>query len=140
MRWTSGCRQVDYAFTVSGGWIFTMSARAAEMLNQPGDIPVFTWLWVAGISVMGWGASSLPLLAGWVDGTMLDRLRIVQGIVIATAAGALAFIIEISLVNKITMLGFVGSFFAAYAGDHYLRKKAELIMDIIKARNSTEKT
>lgn len=47
-------------------------------------------LFVMFLSVCGWAGSSLPKVAGWVDGVK-EKLEILQGIIIAQIAGGIAY-------------------------------------------------
>lgn len=78
-------------------------------------------------SVMGWAASSLHVLAGWVDGApAAAKLEIMRGIITSIAAGlivmGLGYHYEVPLV-----LTFIGAFFAGLSGEKYLKPLSERI-------------
>lgn len=77
------------------------------------------------ISLLGYGASSLPQWAGWVDDTggavaMLERkLKIIQGLVIAFLAGNIAYFGGLYYaLAEIPCFG--AAALAAYGGDKFL--------------------
>jgi len=104
--------------------IGSAAAAAAERLHDPAELPLKYWAVLAVLALIGWGASSLPLLAGWRDGAAVDRLRIVQGILVAAAASGLAFTGAL-MVGLPLAAGYVSAFLAAYGGDRYLARRAD---------------
>ena len=47
--------------------IASAAAAAAERLHDPAELPLKYWAVLAVLALIGWGASSLPLAAGYVS-------------------------------------------------------------------------
>lgn len=112
---------------------FPLIAIAADeaVKLDPQHLPWYTWLWVLGLCVIGWLASSAPVLAGWLDDgnetarqVLERRLTIVKGGIAALAAGGSAYLLAL-YAGTPNLLNFIAVLFAAFGGDAYLRKRAD---------------
>lgn len=71
------------------------------------------------LTVVGYLASSLPQWAGWIDGTVLQRLTILQGAVVAWFAGNVGYLLAVS--NELSQIMCLLSAAAGgYGGDKFL--------------------
>lgn len=110
-------------------WGVSLAVLAEQSVKvvDPQNVPWVTWLWVLGLSVGGWFASSAPNLANWQDGAGLElvrkRLTVLQGFVCALLAGCVAFLLAL-YTGLPNLPAFLGVLFAAYGGDKYLARVA----------------
>lgn len=80
-------------------WPWASYAQEQVGLLDPGSVRIATLVWLIGFSLLGWLASDLPKLAGWVDaslnsGNLLKtRLEILQGFVSAELAGFIIYFV-----------------------------------------------
>lgn len=78
-------------------WPMAVFAQAQVADLDPEKVRLATYLWLMGFALLGWLASDLPKLAGWVDHSINDgnllktRLEIVQGFFAAELAGVLVY-------------------------------------------------
>lgn len=102
------------------------AAYAGSVSLDPMEISGLTWLWVFGLSLAGWFASSARTLVGWVDGEgnkkLENRLTIMGRIVACLISGFAAELIGLAagtsnLVNFLAVIG------AAYAGDRFIENR-----------------
>lgn len=103
-------KQAAFAF-IGSAW------AASPTLNIGGFAGMLAFAQV--LAIVGYLASSLPAWAGWVDGTVLQRLTIVQGAVVAILAGNVAFFLalEYEFSQIITLLSAAAG---GYGGDKFL--------------------
>jgi hypothetical protein len=78
--------------------VFLAQIAQAQVSDlDPEKVHFATYIWLAGFALLGWVASDLPKLAGWVDitlngGNLLKtRLEIVQSFFAAELAGVMAY-------------------------------------------------
>jgi hypothetical protein len=106
---------------ISAGVAYTSAAYATSVIAVPvtsaGDVFI-KYAWVGFISLAGWAANSLPVLADWGEGTPRRRLVIVQGVVQAFFFGFGAFWASSGAGQNI-MASYLAAAGAAYAGDRY---------------------
>ena len=101
-----------------------LAARAAEQLArdfEPGTTRF--WFTLAAVQVLwaiGYAASSLPAWAKWQDGTRLDRLTIVQGVVVAGMAGNICYYGAFYYMGAAEIASFICSGLAGFGGDKFL--------------------
>ena len=86
---------------------------------DPALVPIATWCWVTMLALLGWAASSLATLAGWMDGSAAERLKILQGIVASLLAGVIVFLLG-RWYGAPEILNFVGVAGGGFMGDKYL--------------------
>lgn len=106
----------------------TLAYAGAVQLEaiDPMNISLLTWVWVFGLSLAGWFASSARTLAGWVDGDgkakLENRLTILGRIVACLLAGFTAELIGLAAgtSNLVNFLGVIG---AAFAGDRFIENR-----------------
>lgn len=111
--------------------LISMSALAwagsvQMQMVDPVNISWVTWLWVAGLSLAGWFASSARTLVGWVDGEgnkrLENRLAILGRIVASLIAGVAAELLGTAagMSNLVNFLAVIG---AAYGGDKFIESR-----------------
>lgn len=115
-------------------WLFPLIAAAADDATHhidPQALPWYTWLWVIGLCIIGWLASSAPVLAGWLDDghdaarlVLERRLTIIKGGLASLAAGVIAYMLAL-YAGTPNLLNFIAVLFAAFGGDAYLRRRAD---------------
>lgn len=107
-----------------------------KLLTDPALVPWLTWLWVVALSAIGWAASSLATLAGWVDGSMADRLKIIQGVIASVLAGVVAFLLgKYAAVPE--LLVFLGVAGAGFMGEKYLLPLFQRILGVLFPQQGT---
>jgi hypothetical protein len=88
---------LGFAFLILTAPVMAAMAQAQLRGAETDAVPAMTWLWVIVFALMGWAASSLPSLAGWVDidaaARLRNRLSILQGLIAAVLAGVCMFLI-----------------------------------------------
>lgn len=113
--------------SIASGWLLALlplAALGAEQLLrvfEPGNwrfwaafgVVQLLWLW-------GYLASSLPAWAKWDDGTVLDRLTIVQGTFVAALAGNIAYHGGFYYLGLAEIVCFIATSVAAWGGDKFL--------------------
>lgn len=121
------------AGTKGCNWLFLClfpAAYAADVAirhTEPVDVPLAIWVWVFGLSLLGWFASSAKSLAGWVNGEtdqqrLENRLVILKGLVAALTAGVAVQLLGLyaGTPNVLNFLGVIG---ASYAGESFIVKR-----------------
>lgn len=97
---------------------------AAEQLVQAFDPSASRfWAALAAVQVLwlfGYAASSLPVWAKWPDGTVGDRLTIVQGALVAGLAGNIAYYGGYYYAGFAEVACYIGSGVAGWGGDKFL--------------------
>lgn len=109
-----------------------VSLRAAD----PDTIPFLTYCWLVVFALMGWAASDLPKMAGWVNGGLQARLEIFQGLIGAVLAGICVYFIgksspamfgmdtvppEMTLFVMVALAGFAGTKTLEWARAKFLK-------------------
>jgi len=105
-----------------------------NLKTDPQSLPWYTWLWVLGVALIGWFASSAPTLAGWIDDGPQETARelwtrrwgIVGRLAACLAAGLAAFFAGL-LMGTPMVANFLAVLFAAFAGDKYLLMQSERV-------------
>jgi hypothetical protein len=121
--------------------LFPLAAHAQAQIDQldPEKVKLVTYVWLAGFALLGWLASDLPKLAGWVDRTLNNgnllktRLEIIQGLFAAELAGVCIYFLAKSSPKwlnlettppEMTLFVFVGiAGFAGTRGLDWVRTK-----------------
>lgn len=75
---------------------------------------------VQAITLLGYAASSLSQWAGWIDGTVLVRLQIIQGVMVAILAGNVAYFTALHSANLPEVYALMSSGAGGYGGDKFL--------------------
>lgn len=107
--------------------VAAVSADAALAQFQPTTARFwFAFLAVQFLNVLGYGASSLPELANWInaDGTAVERLtrrfKIIQGCMVAMLAGNIAYYGAMYYFGVADIGCFISAAVCAYGGDKFL--------------------
>lgn len=115
-----------FAALLWGASLAVLADQSVKVVD-PQNVPWVTWLWVFGLSVGGWFASSAPSLVNWVEGEGVEllrkRLEVAKGFVCALLAGGVAYLVALGT-GLPTLPAFLGVLFAAYGGDKYLSRMA----------------
>lgn len=99
------------------GFIGSAMAAQAASFDSRGFLAMIAFAQF--LSIVGYLASSLPVWAGWLDGTTLQRLTIVQGVLVAVLAGNFAFFLAVE--NGVSqILSLLGAAAGGYGGDKFL--------------------
>jgi len=122
------------ALVASTAWAAEAGAAQGILKTDPQGLPWYTWLWVLGVALIGWFASSAPTLAGWIDDGHTETPRelwtrrwgIVGRLAACLAAGLAAFFGGL-LVGTPMVANFLAVLFAAYGGDKYLQMQADRV-------------
>lgn len=99
------------------GFIGSAMAAQAAPFESRGFLALFGFAQL--LAVIGYLASSLPLWAGWIDGTTLQRLTIVQGLLVAVLAGNVAFFLAVEY-GLSQILSMMAAAAGGYGGDKFL--------------------
>lgn len=92
---------------------------AAPAVTFAGDSFTGLLMFAQGLALVGYLASSLPTWAGWLDGTALQRLTIIQGAIVAILAGNVAFFLSVEAgISQILCL--LSAAAGGYGGDKVL--------------------
>lgn len=78
------------------------------------------FLFVQLITLLGYAASSLSQWAGWIDGTILAKLQIIQGVACALMAGNIAFLLGVHYAQVTEVQALIASGAGGYGGDKLL--------------------
>ena len=101
----------------------TASAAALETVKVI-DLESGRWwavlLFVQVITLVGYAASSLSQWAGWIDGTILQRLTIMQGMFAALLAGNMSYFLGLHYAGLSEIMAMMASGAGGYGGDRYL--------------------
>jgi len=121
--------------------LLPLAAYAQDQVGglDPEHVRLATYLWLSAFSLLGWLASDLPKLAGWVDRTLnhgnllKTRLEILQGFFAAELAGLLVYFLTKSSPKwlgmnaappEMTLFVFVGlAGFAGTRGLEWVRER-----------------
>jgi len=122
------------ALVASTAWAAEAGAAQGILKTDPQGLPWYTWLWVLGVALIGWFASSAPTLAGWIDDGAQETARelwtrrwgIVGRLAACLAAGLAAFFAGL-LMGTPMVANFLAVLFAAFAGDKYLLMQSERV-------------
>lgn len=79
------------------------------------------------VILVAYAASSLPKWANWIDGTRLDRLTIVQSVLISLLAGNVAWVLAYHYAVAHEAVAWATAVVAAYGGDAYLSRRLSLL-------------
>lgn len=115
----------SYQFLILSSPIAAMAAEAAGRALDGSSRFWVTLLAVQILTTLGYGASSLVQWAKWTDGTLADRLLIVQGWWIAMLAGNVAYYGGFYYLPSVGVItNEVGCFIAAavagFGGDRFM--------------------
>ncbi len=118
--------QAPYASIASGCLLalVPLAALAAEQLVrafEPSGLRF--WVTLAAVQILwfvGYAASSLPAWAKWPDGTVLDRLTIIQGVVTGALAGNICYYGGLYYLDIAEVACFIGTGLAGFGGDKFV--------------------
>jgi hypothetical protein len=104
--------------------LIPLSALAADMAVGKLDLGNLRF-WgvlaaVQAVTLVGYCASSLPQWAGWVDGTALVRLTIIQGVVTSLMAGNIAFFTGLYYAGLTEIVALMAAGAGGFGGDKFL--------------------
>ena len=98
---------------------FIGSAMASPVVALSGNSFAGLLMFAQGLALVGYLASSLPTWAGWLDGSVLQRLTIIQGAIVAILAGNVAFFLSVEAgISQILCL--LSAAAGGYGGDKVL--------------------
>lgn len=126
MRSTPGTLLLGFSSTVSGILllIIPLMAIAASETVKALDFHSARWwglfIFVQLITLLGYAASSLSQWAGWIDGTVLARLTIIQGVACSLMAGNIAFLLGVHYMQVTEVQALIASGAGGYGGDKLL--------------------
>lgn len=101
--------------------LVALAAEQVVRVFEPGTVRF--WVTLGAVQLLwmfGYAASSLPLWAKWPDGTVQDRLTIVQGVVVGCIAGNIAYFGGYYIGNLAEIACFIGTGLAGWGGDKFL--------------------
>lgn len=123
MRPTPSIRPAASFFTGNAA-LFLIPAAAFAADRAALDLSSARWWAVLGfvqaITLLGYAASSLSQWAGWIDGTVLVRLQIIQGVAVALLAGNVAYFFALHSANLPEVYALMSSGAGGYGGDKFL--------------------
>lgn len=100
---------------------FVASAAAAQVALLEME-PAGFWTLMAGAQVLillSYAASSLPIWSGWIDGTLTQRLTILQSLLVALVAGNVAFFLSFEY-GFSKLIALIAAAAGGYGGDKLL--------------------
>lgn len=104
--------------------LFLIPAAAFAADRAALDLSNARWWAILGfvqiITILGYTASSLSQWAGWIDGTVLVRLQIIQGVAVALLAGNVAYFCALHSANLPEVYALMSSGAGGYGGDKFL--------------------
>lgn len=120
-------------------WIPALAYGAESITSRALTVDARFWwahFFVTVLSLAGWAGSSLPKLAGWVDG-MKEKLEILQGVVVALISGSIAyyggFYLLANFGYNVPEIGcFIATIVAAWGGDRFLTPLLDTLADLTK--------
>jgi hypothetical protein len=109
-------------------FLLPIAALAAEVAGRSLDGSWRFWVTLVAVQMattLGYGASSLPQWAKWRDGSLYERLVIVQGFWVAMLAGNIAYYGSFYYLPSMGVLTnevgcFIGAAVAGFGGDRFL--------------------
>jgi hypothetical protein len=101
-----------------------LAAAGATDMAKALDLGSARWwglfLFAQLITLLGYAASSLSQWAGWVDGTVLAKLTIIQGVACSLMAGNIAFLLGLHYAQVTEVQALIASGAGGYGGDKLL--------------------
>jgi hypothetical protein len=108
---------------------FAAAASALPEVSRPIDFFSLRWwvthLMLQAVVLVAYFASSLPKWAKWIDGVLLDRLTITQGVLVSFLAGNVAWFLFYYYSGAHEALCWVMAVIGSYFGEPFLRMVLE---------------
>lgn len=106
--------------------------KDVSLVIDPQQLPWLTWVWVVGLSIAAWFASSAPSLVGWIDGDGIPRARIrfiiLARVVVSLLAGGTAYFLTV-FSGASNLVAFIAVIGASYGGDKYLGAMSDRVIN-----------
>lgn len=120
-------------------WVPALSYGADNIVSRAFTVDARFWwahFFVMVLSCAGWAGSSLPKLAGWVDGVR-QRLEILQGLIVSLISGSFAYYGGFYLLtgygyNPPEVGCFMATILAAWGGDRFLTPLLDTMMGFVR--------
>ncbi len=123
---------------LSGDWSAVVGIAAAVAADQtirlvdPAAVPLATWAWVLGLSLIGWFANAAPGVASWIEGDgaekLRNRLEILRRVAASLIAGFAAELLGM-LAGAPNVMNFLAVIGAAYGGDKFIASRLGAIAE-----------
>ena len=126
MPWTLDTRRLSYSSTGSLLLLLMIpfGALGADQAIKAFDLSSGRWwailFFVQVFTIVGYMASSLSQWAGWVDGTTLQRLQIVQGAIAACLAGNMSYFLGLHYAGLTEVMALMSAGAGGFGGDRFL--------------------
>lgn len=126
MPWTRITRQLPFVSLGSYLLLAGIPVAALAATETARALDLGNWRWwavlgfVQGITLIGYFASSLNQWAGWIDGTTLQRLTIIQGMIASIMAGNVAYFLGLHYAGLTEVMALMASGAGGFGGDKFL--------------------
>lgn len=111
-----------------------VAALAADFTMRSMDLGSPRWwatlAFVQAVILVGYGASSLALWAGWRDGPLATRLTLIQGVLTALLAGNAAYFLGVTAGTLPDIPSMIVAGVAGWGGEKFLTPILQRINDV----------
>ena len=126
MRSTRNTLPLAYSSTGSAILLLAVpfAAMAAEQSIKQFDLSSARWwailAFVQVVTIIGYMASSLSQWAGWIDGTVLQRMTILQGAIAALMAGNMSYFLGLHYAGLSEVMALMSAGAGGFGGDRFI--------------------